>query len=563
MRKNNLMTDNPIRSFGKNRKEVCVLVGILMVFVVFVCVNRLPQGHDMGFSFLRIHSIALEMANGKFWPVHYYSNLPFGGAIPLFYPDWFLFFPGLIEWLGLSTYHAYKMFVILCVIAMALSMYVSANIILRDKKAALFAAIAYFTASYTITNAFIRCALGELQSMIFVPLAFAGLYAILYQKNTRKWLLLPLGMTGLLGCHLLGTMMTAFILALFVVLSYRKITWRVMADLAKSVLLTIVLSATFVFPFVEQMLSVHGTQITAQSRVAGVAHRALPLDWHLFTINHGMINDIASWRPPGIGLLLPVVLLFCFLGCWKLKSKKQKIENKAPLFLLLALLSLVFTTNIFLPYGWFDKALGFLQFPWRFLVFVTMFTAIAAAAVYQLVKENRTMYRAFLTLSVLAIVAVPLLFVPRLKAEMLGGAFDPASRNTWGDYLPDDANEDEYVDLDITYEPSVAMLSGEMEQIGGAFILHFEKKAEAVAVQFPATWYKGFSAKLDNGETLATAYGNNDVVRVILPAEEQSGVLTVQYTGTVIQKIAASVSLLGFVGLLVGFIVSLRKKKGE
>jgi hypothetical protein len=64
-------------------------------------------------------------------------------------------------------------------------MYFSTRSITKSSKAAFCGAVMFGLSSYLATDLFSRGALGEAQAFIFVPIAFAGFYHIMYGE-TRK-----------------------------------------------------------------------------------------------------------------------------------------------------------------------------------------------------------------------------------------------------------------------------------------------------------------------------------------------------------------------------------------
>ncbi len=545
-----------------HKYPLSLAVILIVAWVVPICTNYFPMGHDTYFHYLRIHSLATEFLNGNFFAVRFYSNIEFGGAIPLFYPDWFLYIPALLEASGLSTYHAYKFFVVVCVVAMAFSMYYAANTIFEDDGAALFTAVAYFASSYTITNAFMRSAIGELQGMIFIPLVFAGLWSILC-KDGRRWILLPLGMTGLLGCHLLSVMFTVFVLGVFaiVIIIYQCRTMhchvmnllkKIFAMAVKSILLTLCLSATFWMPYVEQIISAHPIRLS-ESFGQHVADRAMPLNEHLIILNQSGWEDL--WIPPGIGYVLPSLLIFYIVAFRHLTFQEHK--NKPVMFILSAIVMLLATTTVFLPWRFAGSVLALIQFPWRLFAFVVMFIAFSVGAMWLFLKKESNAASAkgrgsvFITVCVISILATYSTTLNLTAPTERSSTFFDSTQNRFNDYIPAGVDVEALDLLDITGEPVDAITFSNYNNTGICWSADFEKSTEDVVCEFPVIWYKGFTAHLDDGTELATQYGNNDVVRVVIPESVTSGTIFLRYSGTNIQKISYVLSLISALILIV------------
>ena len=67
-------------------------------------------------------------------------------------------------------------------------MYWFVNKLIKSKEVGALAAILYMLMPYHLNDIYIRNALGEFLSYIFIPLVFLGLYKI-FQKEKRIWIL--------------------------------------------------------------------------------------------------------------------------------------------------------------------------------------------------------------------------------------------------------------------------------------------------------------------------------------------------------------------------------------
>ena len=95
-------------------------------------------------------------------------------------------------------------------------MYQLVKTISKNDFAALLAGVFYMIAPYRLLNTYVRLAVGEMISFIFIPIIFRGVYYILNGKTKKSYLYI-LGTIGLILSHNISTLLT-FILGLFYVL---------------------------------------------------------------------------------------------------------------------------------------------------------------------------------------------------------------------------------------------------------------------------------------------------------------------------------------------------------
>ena len=102
----------------------------------------------------------------------------YGYASPVFYPSLFLYFPALLEALGVTVVDAVNVWLFLCNLATAASMYYSASRLFCSARIGCLASILYTLGIYRLGNFYTRAAYGELTAMIFLPLVILGFYEV-------------------------------------------------------------------------------------------------------------------------------------------------------------------------------------------------------------------------------------------------------------------------------------------------------------------------------------------------------------------------------------------------
>lgn len=112
----------------------------------------------------------------------------FGYSWDLFYGPLSSFSIGIITLLTNNAIVSYKIVLYLGLLLSGITMFFFSKKITDDKNVALFTSVLYMTMPYHLTDMYLRNALGEFLSFIFIPLVFLGLYK-LYEEEKMNFAL--------------------------------------------------------------------------------------------------------------------------------------------------------------------------------------------------------------------------------------------------------------------------------------------------------------------------------------------------------------------------------------
>lgn len=112
----------------------------------------------------------------------------FGYSWNLFYGPFSSFSIVLLNFITNNIIVAYKLLAFLGLFLSGLTMYFFLKKLTFDKNIGTLGAMLYVTMPYHLTDLYVRNALGEFLSYIFLPLVFLGLYN-LFNKEKKDWLL--------------------------------------------------------------------------------------------------------------------------------------------------------------------------------------------------------------------------------------------------------------------------------------------------------------------------------------------------------------------------------------
>lgn len=558
--------------YYKENKAQCLVLAALALTAAVMLLMFNFKGHDYPYHIQRIASIAEEIkfkGLGAF-PIRVFSTneYGYGYASPLFYGDIFLYPFALMVCLGLNAVYAYRFMLVSLYIICFFGMYFAAKQISKRTDTALMAACLYTFSAYFAVDVFTRSAIGESFAFAFCPYIAYGFYCTIINPAMPKKhrLFLVFGMSGMILSHLISTVVTTVLMAVFLIIYCRD--WihnkRVIADFVCMALLTAAVSAFFIFPLLEQMAS-SKFYSTAGTKWNSANYA---LSWYGWIAPHGFWKlrmdrfyeaAMASWYPGGFGFMLVTLL-----AVWLCNIKKLK--KRMPVALLITSVVMVFIImGVPIPLKYTHKLFDFMRLPWRTLLFVTLFTSIFGAyAVHEL--RSKAINRILTVMLVIPFFIVSVSSYQIIRAEIpnMDSEYTLTSDQigTGYEYLPyeltqaaDGKDFNEYLrslrKSVTSSNPNVDVYNYKNDDHGTVEFSFRNNNYANSSFEVPLLYYKGYSAKdTETGDKYKVSVSDKGLVE-IEAGEAQSGDICVRYTGTLVQHISDIISVLTVAILLI------------
>ncbi len=372
-----------------------VILGITGVSALPLASYGIHYGHDIAIHLLRIEAIFQALHFGQF-PARISSVTLFGLGYPfsIYYNDLFLYFPAFLRLIGFSVITAYKLYIFAVLFLTAAIAYYSFKNIFSDKRTGFILAFLYTTASYHFTNIYVRAAVGEYTAQIFLPLLALALFKIFTEevdsgkKIFDNSLLLSIGLSGIIGSHILTMIMTCFLLLIVCLILWKKtFTKNVLLTFLLTAGLTILLNLYFLVPFVDYYFNVPTVikGIVDQGRKTIQDMGIQPAQ--LFSFFQKVVGSLDLKGQDRIqctpGLPLMAVLI---IGLFKRYRGRNDYMFRFLLFL--SVFTLIISTDVF-PWNWLAYRSAFwsltaqIQIPARFLVYSILFLTLLAGEILQ------------------------------------------------------------------------------------------------------------------------------------------------------------------------------------
>lgn len=525
-------------TFENKRKKVCLFV-FFIVYSLVLCSSYFNDSlvllDDTAFHLNRISDLKDSLKNGYYLATITDKTLDgYGYANPFFYSEVFFYIPAMIHLLGGSLITSYKWFMYLITLATMIVAYLSAKniFIIKGKpeqesvKYGLVFSMIYTTCPYRLINIFFRGAVGELLATIFLPLVFWGIYELFKEKGRRKWYLLSIGMAGIVYSHLLSLLLTSLMILFICLFKHEKVFKKdFLMEMGKAILLTIGLSAHFLFPFVEKYLS--------QTYYFQTYHfMGLPSENAFQYLNQP--NQILLFI-----LNLVLIQSFILMNQHILKGKKKTVKEKIYCFEI-CLYLLIAMTNFF-PWNLIEQfpMMGQLQFPWRLFLLFSLFFALGIS--YSIL----TAYHHFKGFPIYVGMMISVVFLTffgysptRVSEYQISHEYENNSHSLGGaEYLPSHFNIPYFNTKGFKIDAVEGVLiSSEIKKEKGMFIGRFIVEQEQARLELPITYYKGYQVLLNNEEIDYDSSWNGLVE--ISTGEEKEGIIQVKYVYTTIQYVA-------------------------
>lgn len=383
-----------------NRKHI---IYIFLIFVVGSIIsipllnNKLNVLKDDGIQhIIRINEITECLKNFESTKISNNLCNGFGYSWDIFYGNFTSIIPGIINIFVGSGINTFKLFLYILLILSGISMYISTYKMFNKHELSIIASVIYMCAPYHLNDMYIRYAVAEFASFIFIPLVFSGLYCILNNNNNdsdnknrdRKNLLnnkegyeqkensntgifmLILGSSGLIITHLISTTITAFFAFIYLIFNFRKLKdIKILKKILLSILLTLMVTSYFWIPLLENSINTK-YEVYEPNKMSS----SESVNYHRVELKD-LISNKDNFQIHELGIVTIALVLLTIYSIWKMDREKRKIVL---IFLGFGIISILLTTKL-INWEYVPKIFLFIQFPWRMLEFSSYFLSVVAS----------------------------------------------------------------------------------------------------------------------------------------------------------------------------------------
>ncbi len=537
-----------------------LLTLLLFVFasIVSIYLTDLANGHiwsylgldtDGRFHIMRMEGLYQSMKEGVLFPVVNMSFLGgFGYISNVFYSNLWLYPAAILRFAGFSIAQSFVIYYVMlnfCTFLTSFFAYYRAS---HQYNKSLIFSFVYTLGAYSIFDMVRRFDVGEVLTLVFLPIVMLGIYEIFYADD-KKWLYLTVGMVAIIYSHALSPILIAIFIVLVILFRLRTLIRqpRRILKLFYAGGTSLILSLAYFLPIIEQLKH---TQFKLTSPLVDVVQRSSTLP-ELFSWS--LTNNV---NQQGIGLILILVAVMIPLVIWKVKT--PVIRD----FAIIGEILLIMTTNIF-PWKFFENTpLKMIQFPWRFNMIITILFAIFLASdPLKLFNRNWKRISLIVMTMLVTVVSEAALIKNNPNEYNSYASFDNVDTYSIGigeEYLPKNANLTEL--RSTSHKPEVksgSAIISDFKQVGSKVSFQYQD-AKNAKVDLPIIGYYGYSSKSSIGKVsqLKMDQKNNGLGTVTIHG---NGAVKVNYYPTMIQQLSKLVSLMGL--LVVSFIFVIRKKE--
>lgn len=387
-----------------NKEYLCILLISIIVCIPLMNKNINIYRDDGIQHVCRLIGTYQTIKSGEMLPM-IMSNLcnNFGYSWNIFYSPLTAYAPLIFKIFNFTFTNCLKIFMFAVTLLSGITMYTFMMNVTKNKNVSLLSSILYVLAPYRITDMYIRIAVAELASFVFIPIIFDGLYSVL--KEEKLSFKLIWGTVGLILTHTVITMYMAIICLLYLVFNIKKLkSIKVIRILAIS-LVCILLITCFYWVGLLQ----HHNATSYEVFVPGRMEVGNKLEYYktefyqLFHTNKDQTMIYAIGLVTVLGLVLTPI-------AWKNVEKDYK--RTYVLFLIFGIILTIMTLTFF-PFEKLPSIFKMIQFTFRLYEFTAFFFAFVAGINYGIIIKNFKIFDVI----VLAVISTLLLIPYKSKLE--------------------------------------------------------------------------------------------------------------------------------------------------
>ncbi len=486
----------------------------------------------------------------------------FGYSWNLFYSPMTAYIPLLFHFITNSFVLDIKIFMLFVSILSGIAMYEFMQTITKNRCVSLLGAATYILAPYRLTDMYIRMALAELTSFIFLPMIFQGMYILFHEEKieTKKpEMVLTIGAIGLILTHLVIAMYTAIIASIYLILNIKKLKEKIiLKKLFISFIFIISITSFFLIPMLEQKHNANyevfkAGRMEKLGKIDALIYYKLDLLDFIYSQNGSMVFEI--------GLVTIVGIVLTGFAYKKIDKKYKKFYLFS---VIIGIIAIVMSTKMF-PFEKLPAILKMLQFSFRMLEFSSFFLAIVVSINFWVMIKDFKMRDVIVLTSIIVLLLIPMSirnihYVTEVRDENTLWPSVRVTANTKRvhagcasfEYLPSKAFE--HLDYIKIRENKVYILKGKakitnQQKNGTNMSFDIARGYEGTILELPYIFYSGYEAilKTDEGEKrIPITESENGFMQIKLGSNIENGEVIIKYSGTTIMKATVAISILGF-----------------
>lgn len=524
--------------------------------------NIVLNGDDIYFQFQRIMGLSDNFIKDLSPNVSISNFGKIGYGVHIFYP-WITMMPFGIVYLltnnWISAYYLGLLFFIF--VSFGISHY-SMKRFTDSTKSALIFSVIYNFSIYRLIDISTRGAVAEYIATIFLPLCFLGFYELFFGKN-NSWKVLAIGMSAIILTHVLTTFMCVIIFVLLLMaLSFKlKVTRRKMFNLGKAIIATLGTTLVYIVPFImEELFQKYGTPDPQPLK-------GLDLTKLIYAslINNSQRTATGNVYNVGLTIVIAIVLGVLFF-------KKFDFRYKAIFISLVG--TFLLTTNL-VPWHIFQNTpISVIQFPFRFLMFTTLFGSIVLTQTLKVVFDTHKMVNFIIVLAVLTLSTGGLWINSihySLKDPGLVSPNNVITQKMVRDRTIPDSYLDQYVPVsghkklnsvirhELFLNNKKIIQTPKLKGKNNVFVIENVKKGDKIDIPFIK--YKYTQTRFNN-RLVHTNLSNRDSIRFVAPKSARKVIIELSYGNKGLLIFSLLISIVAWIYLLFSHTL-IRFIKGE
>lgn len=358
----------------KITKHKYIILIFLVTLIIFLnlFINPRYYGHDTIFHTANIIELSktINIKNILGSNIISLKSNPFG------YGTW-LFYPKLPHLLGAYLYKIFDIYTSMKIVYFiitflsAIAIYALSKKIFNNKKIAFLSSIIYITFPYHICDIYIRDAFAENFMFLAVPLIFLGLYNLLDNDYKKFYVFFILGYVIGMYSHLVSMVFCTIFVAIFILYHHKKLLKKEkIKALLISTIIVIGLTLPFLTTVIEYKLLNKYTVFLSDSFTNRTALVYRAISFKDLFMGKPIYDDIMPY-------FNIITIILTIITTIQLIFNKTKYKSK----LLPMLLYIILLINLVcskLIWNNIPEIFLMLQFPWRLLVFMSVFISLYA-----------------------------------------------------------------------------------------------------------------------------------------------------------------------------------------